>query len=51
MASKSTKLTSPSGATVTVDSSKVEGLLSRGFTEDSGSKTATKKSTSSKSSK
>jgi hypothetical protein len=45
-----TRLTAPNGAKVTVDKSKVDGLLSRGFTEESA-KTTTKKSSSSKSSK
>jgi hypothetical protein len=53
MASKTTKLTSPQGATVSVDSSKVEGLLGRGFTQESTSstKTTAKKASSSKTSK
>jgi len=44
-----TRLTAPNGVTVTVDNSKVDGLLSRGFTKET-TKTA-KKSSSSKSSK
>ena len=47
MAAKSVKLTSPTGATVTVDEAKVDGLLSRGFTQES-TKTTAKKSSSSK---
>lgn len=35
-----TKLTAPNGATVSVDSSRVENLLARGFTK-AGSSTAT----------
>jgi hypothetical protein len=45
-----TRLTAPNGAKVTVDNSKVDGLLSRGFTKES-TKTTAKKSSSSKSSK
>jgi hypothetical protein len=44
------RLTSPSGASVEVDDSKVEGLLIRGFTAEE-SKAPAKKSASSKSSK
>ena len=51
MADKSVKLTSPTGATVSVDASKAEGLLRRGFTEASTTKTTAKKASSSKSSK
>ena len=44
------RLTSPSGATVSVDSSKVDELLRRGFSQEE-SKTTAKKSSSSKSDK
>lgn len=49
-----TKLTAPNGATVSVDSSRVDNLLRHGFTKadsKSESKSTTKKSSSSKSSK
>lgn len=53
MAGKTTKLTSPSGAKVSVDDSKVEGLLRHGFTAEAAptKKAAAKKSSSSTSEK
>lgn len=46
-----TKLIAPNGAKVSVDASRVENLLSRGFTKASETKAPAKKSASSKSSK
>lgn len=47
-----TKLTAPNGATVSVDSGRVDNLLRRGFTKPSEpAKSTAKKSSSSKSSK
>lgn len=43
------KLTAPNGATVSVDKSRVENLLRRGFTEQETKKAPAKKSASSKS--
>lgn len=46
------ELKAPNGATVTVDDSKVDNLLARGFTAPGGTKKApAKKASSSKSSK
>lgn len=38
-----TKMTAPNGVLVSVDSSRVESLLRRGFTQDGGDKPAAKK--------
>lgn len=38
MANKTVKMTSPTGATVTVDAEKVDGLLGRGFTKEAAKK-------------
>lgn len=43
-----TKLTAPNGATVSVDSGRVENLLRRGFTKASEPKATAKKASSSK---
>lgn len=52
MADKTTKLTAPSGATVSVNSDKVDELLRRGFSEEQAStKTTAEKASSSKSEK
>jgi hypothetical protein len=46
-----TKLIAPNGASVSVDSGRVDNLLRRGFTKASDAKAPAKKATSSKSSK
>jgi hypothetical protein len=46
-----TKLTAPNGATVSVDSGRVDNLLRRGFTKASETKTPAKKAAPKKSSK